>query len=158
MWYGVLICSTRIFAAEVSISTLKSLSVTKQQLVPTLGSVIPYLEISSKQEYLVQRIAGQYSLRVCSIPTWRGNGGSGISSELHKIEIVWNMLIQFQQRTEVTGESRILSKLLTCKPTQSIFARRPGQGRLRTRVPLERGRRLQGKALGGPPADGRRGE
>ncbi|XP_013385276.1 transmembrane protein 209 [Lingula anatina] len=41
---------------EVSISTLKQLGVTKSQYVPTLNTVIPFLEVTSKQEYLVERI------------------------------------------------------------------------------------------------------
>ncbi len=50
---------------EVSISTLKSLSVTKSQLVPTLSRVIPYLEVCSNQEYLVHRLYGALFLFVC---------------------------------------------------------------------------------------------
>ena len=43
---------------SVYLGTLRQLSKSKVQYVPTLGMVIPYLELSSKQEYLVQRIKG----------------------------------------------------------------------------------------------------
>lgn len=41
---------------EVSVSTLKQLALTKGLMVPTLNTVVPYLDISSNQEYLVRRI------------------------------------------------------------------------------------------------------
>ena len=44
---------------EVSISSLKQVAATKSQYVPTLNKVIPYLEVSTNQEYLVSRIKGK---------------------------------------------------------------------------------------------------
>ncbi|XP_064632770.1 transmembrane protein 209-like [Lineus longissimus] len=41
---------------EVSIATLKQIAVTKSQHLPTLNSIIPYLDLGSNQEYLVARI------------------------------------------------------------------------------------------------------
>ncbi|XP_038067904.1 transmembrane protein 209-like [Patiria miniata] len=41
---------------EVSISSLRQVSLTKSQLVPTLSMVLPYLDVSANQEYVVQRI------------------------------------------------------------------------------------------------------
>lgn len=42
---------------EVSIATLKQVVLTKGSRVPTLNSVIPYLDLTSNQEYLVKRIS-----------------------------------------------------------------------------------------------------
>ncbi|XP_033647233.1 transmembrane protein 209-like [Asterias rubens] len=41
---------------EVSISSLRQVSLTKRQLVPTLSMVLPYLDVSANQEYVVQRM------------------------------------------------------------------------------------------------------
>lgn len=41
---------------EVGVSTLKQLALTKGPYVPTLNAVVPYLDFSSNQEYLVKRI------------------------------------------------------------------------------------------------------
>ncbi|XP_052060873.1 transmembrane protein 209-like [Mytilus californianus] len=41
---------------EVSVSTLKHLAFTKGSLVPSLNTVVTYLDFSSNQEYLVKRI------------------------------------------------------------------------------------------------------
>ena len=43
---------------EVNVSTLKNVAFVKSSLVPTLNNIIPYLEVSSNQEYLVNRIKG----------------------------------------------------------------------------------------------------
>ena len=45
-------------AVAVSLGTLRLVSKTMAQQVPTLSMVIPYLELSTKQEYLVDRIKG----------------------------------------------------------------------------------------------------
>lgn len=42
---------------EVSIATLKQVVLTKGVRVPTLNSVIPYLDLSANQEYLIKRIS-----------------------------------------------------------------------------------------------------
>lgn len=44
--------------AAVSLGTLRLVSKTMAQQVPTLSMVIPYLELSTKQGYLVDRIRG----------------------------------------------------------------------------------------------------
>ncbi|XP_022081205.1 transmembrane protein 209-like isoform X1 [Acanthaster planci] len=41
---------------EVSLSSLRQVSLTKSQVVPTLSMVLPYLDVSANQEYVVQRI------------------------------------------------------------------------------------------------------
>jgi len=41
---------------SVSLSVLRHVAITKSQLVPTLHSVIPYLDVCSNQEYLVKRL------------------------------------------------------------------------------------------------------
>jgi len=43
---------------SVSLSVLRHVAITKSQLVPTLHSVIPYLDVCSNQEYLVKRLEG----------------------------------------------------------------------------------------------------
>ena len=53
-----------VYLAATGLGTLRQLSKSKVQYVPTLGMVIPYLELSSKQEYLVQRIKGDQSYDV----------------------------------------------------------------------------------------------
>ena len=47
-----------IIHVAVSLGTLRLVSKTMAQQVPTLSMVIPYLELSTKQEYLVDRIKG----------------------------------------------------------------------------------------------------
>lgn len=42
----------------MGVSTLKQLALTKGPYVPTLNAVVPYLDFSSNQEYLVKRIKG----------------------------------------------------------------------------------------------------
>lgn len=59
---------------EVSISTLKQLAVTKSQFVPTLNAVVPFLELSSNQEYLVHRLRELGQGGCMSDFNW--NGGS----------------------------------------------------------------------------------
>lgn len=49
-------------AAVSSTGTLKELARTKIQHVPTLKMVLSYLEVSSKQEYIVQRIKGVHQM------------------------------------------------------------------------------------------------
>ena len=50
--------------AEVGVSTLKQLALTKGAYVPTLNVMVPYLDFSSNQEYLVKRIKGTQLLAV----------------------------------------------------------------------------------------------
>ena len=48
--------------ATVSLGTLRLVSKTMAQQVPTLGMVIPYLEFLTQQGYLVDRIKGLIAL------------------------------------------------------------------------------------------------
>ena len=45
--------------SEVGVSTLKQLALTKGPYVPTLNVMVPYLDFSSNQEYLVKRLKGK---------------------------------------------------------------------------------------------------
>jgi len=47
-----------LLITEVSLSTLKQWLSAKGQLVPKLSTLIPFLDLSANQEYLVQRIRG----------------------------------------------------------------------------------------------------
>ncbi|KAF6032943.1 TMEM209 [Bugula neritina] len=42
---------------EASVSALKNVAFVKNSFVPTLNNVIPYLEVSSNQDYLIKRIS-----------------------------------------------------------------------------------------------------
>ena len=41
-------------------STLKQLALTKGPHVPTLNMLVPYLDVTSNQDYLVKRIRGTH--------------------------------------------------------------------------------------------------
>ena len=66
---------------EVSVSTLRQLALTKAAHVPTLANIIPFLEVSSNQEYVVTRIKRKAHFICCcftnksyyksDIPPWR---------------------------------------------------------------------------------------
>ena len=43
---------------QVGLNTLQHIATSEAATVPTLGLVLPYLEVSSKQDYLCQRIKG----------------------------------------------------------------------------------------------------
>ena len=45
-----------LWCFQVSTSTLKQLALSKAQHLTTLNSVIPFLEVSDNQTYVVQRI------------------------------------------------------------------------------------------------------
>ncbi|XP_033745069.1 transmembrane protein 209-like [Pecten maximus] len=62
---------------EVSVSTLKQLALTKGPLLPTLNSIVPYLDISSNQEYLVRRILDLGKDGCMSEFSWQGGGYYG---------------------------------------------------------------------------------
>lgn len=47
------------FTSGVSVNILRNVATTKSQLAPTLPSVIPYLDVTSNQEYLIKRLQGQ---------------------------------------------------------------------------------------------------
>ena len=46
------------FSSVISLGSLRQVSTTKAEHVPTLAAVLPYLELSYNQEYLVKRIEG----------------------------------------------------------------------------------------------------
>lgn len=59
---------------EVGIATLKQLATTKVLHVPTLNSVIPFLEVCANQEYLVSRIRELGAGGAMSSYKWNGGG------------------------------------------------------------------------------------
>lgn len=61
---------------EVGVSTLKQLALTKGTYVPSLNVMVPYLDFSSNQEYLVKRIKDLGS-DGCMSEYWWCSGGSG---------------------------------------------------------------------------------
>lgn len=46
---------------EASISSLKQAAVMKASSIPTMNSIVQYLEITPSQEYLVDRIEGKFN-------------------------------------------------------------------------------------------------
>lgn len=46
---------------EASISSLKQAAVMKASSIPTLNSIVQYLDITPNQEYLVDRMRGRFS-------------------------------------------------------------------------------------------------
>ncbi|KAL3852622.1 hypothetical protein ACJMK2_016240 [Sinanodonta woodiana] len=62
---------------EVSISTLKHLELTKGTLIPTLNSLLPYLDFPSPQEYMVQRIKDLGKDGCISEFSWASGGNYG---------------------------------------------------------------------------------
>ncbi|XP_070558588.1 transmembrane protein 209-like [Ptychodera flava] len=48
--------SAELQIGDVSITSLRQISQTKRQKIPTLQKVLPYLDVTSNQEYLVQRL------------------------------------------------------------------------------------------------------
>ncbi|KAK2158053.1 hypothetical protein LSH36_178g04112 [Paralvinella palmiformis] len=59
---------------EVGIATLKQLATTKVLHVPTLNSVVPFLEVCANQEYLVSRIRELGAGGAMSSYKWNGGG------------------------------------------------------------------------------------
>lgn len=59
---------------SMSLGMLRQVAKSKLQYVPTLGMVIPYLELSSKQEYLVQRIKELAKGGYISAYRWNAGG------------------------------------------------------------------------------------
>ncbi|KAI0230898.1 transmembrane protein 209 [Lamellibrachia satsuma] len=59
---------------EVSVSTLKQLALTKATHIPSLSNIIPFLEVSSNQEYVVARIRELASGGCMSSYTWNKGG------------------------------------------------------------------------------------
>lgn len=45
---------------EASISNLKQAAVVKASAIPTLNTIVQYLDTTSNQEYLVERIKGNH--------------------------------------------------------------------------------------------------
>lgn len=50
---------------EASISSLKQAAVMKASSIPTLNSIVQYLDITPNQEYLVDRMRGMFNHQVC---------------------------------------------------------------------------------------------
>lgn len=46
--------------SAISLSAVRQVAVTKADQAPTLRAIIPYLEASNNQEYLVQRLSGLF--------------------------------------------------------------------------------------------------
>ncbi|KAL4221292.1 hypothetical protein ACF0H5_019555 [Mactra antiquata] len=63
---------------EVGVSTLKQLAMTKGLYVPTLNVLVPYLDFSSDQEYLVKRIRELGSDGCISEYIWNSGGTGGL--------------------------------------------------------------------------------
>ena len=64
--YSANLCTNNaVFVIAVSLGTVRLVSKTMAQQVPTLSMIIPYLELSTKQEYLVDRIKGLTTVLVC---------------------------------------------------------------------------------------------
>ncbi|GFR77922.1 transmembrane protein 209-like [Elysia marginata] len=61
---------------EVGVSTLKQLALTKGSFVPTLNSLVPYLDLTANQEYLRKRIR-DLSTGSVSAYTWDKGGDYG---------------------------------------------------------------------------------
>lgn len=59
-FFKVLISRFLLRPPEASISNLKQAAVAKASAIPTLNSIVQYLDITSNQEYLVERIKGNY--------------------------------------------------------------------------------------------------
>ncbi|XP_014669607.1 PREDICTED: transmembrane protein 209-like [Priapulus caudatus] len=59
---------------DVSISSLRQISLTRGQHIPTLNTVLPYLDVTSNQEYLVNRIRELGSGGCMSEYRWNGGG------------------------------------------------------------------------------------
>lgn len=56
--------------AEASISSLKQAALVKAPLIPTLNTIVQYLDLTPNQEYLVERIKGKWlscTLKMCFI-------------------------------------------------------------------------------------------
>lgn len=62
---------------EVGVSTLKQLALTKGPYVPTLNVIVPYLDFSSNQEYLVKRLKDLGSDGCMSEFSWASGGQFG---------------------------------------------------------------------------------
>ncbi|XP_052820961.1 transmembrane protein 209-like isoform X2 [Mya arenaria] len=62
---------------EVGVSTLKQLALTKVAHVPTLNMMVPYLDCTSNQEYMVKRIKELGSDGCVSEFLWNRGGGGG---------------------------------------------------------------------------------
>ncbi|XP_046372226.2 transmembrane protein 209-like [Haliotis rufescens] len=63
-------------AGDVSVSTLKQLALTKGNFVPSLNTIIPYLDVSSNQEYVVKRIR-DLATGAMSAFAWNSGGSYG---------------------------------------------------------------------------------
>lgn len=49
-----------LFLTEASITSLKQAALVKAPLIPTLNTIVQYLDLTPNQEYLCERIKGNY--------------------------------------------------------------------------------------------------
>ncbi|XP_077982118.1 transmembrane protein 209-like isoform X2 [Glandiceps talaboti] len=64
--------SPELQIGETSITSLRQISLSKRQLIPSLQKILPYLEVSANQEYLVQRLRELAKGGVMSDFHWNG--------------------------------------------------------------------------------------
>lgn len=60
LWWLWLTSSVSPCVAEASISSLKQAALVKAPLIPTLNTIVQYLDLTPNQEYLVERIKGTW--------------------------------------------------------------------------------------------------
>lgn len=58
IFFWVVLIFPSFFSLEASISSLKQAAVMKASSIPTLNSIVQYVDITPNQEYLVDRIKG----------------------------------------------------------------------------------------------------
>lgn len=58
IFFWVVLIFPSFFSLEASISSLKQAAVMKASSIPTLYSIVQYVDITPNQEYLVDRIKG----------------------------------------------------------------------------------------------------
>lgn len=66
--------SAELQIGEVSLTTLRQVSLTKSQHLPTLNGLLPYLDITSNQEYLIHRLKELAKSGCMSEFHWNGGG------------------------------------------------------------------------------------
>ena len=96
---------------QVSISSLKQLAITKAQHLPTLNSVIPFLEVSENQTYVAKRIRELGS--ASCLADFRWQGGSDFKGEF----LLYDRLAL--QRSYIHIIIFVIGNVLTCDIMQS---------------------------------------
>ena len=54
------LCCDFYIPSAISLSAVRQVAVSKADQAPTLRAIIPYLEASNNQEYLIQRLSGLF--------------------------------------------------------------------------------------------------